>query len=80
MPQIRSILASGKTQRQYLPDGFPVALLYWTTKADADGSLVFAPDIYHRDTVVLRALDSRQSPGTMLQEGALVQARPSGML
>lgn len=78
--EIRSILASGKTQRQYLPGGFPVALLYWTTKAAADGSLVFAPDIYQRDTVVLRALDSQQAPARMLQEGALVQARPTGML
>jgi murein L,D-transpeptidase YcbB/YkuD len=77
---IRSIVASGKTQRQYLPEGFPVVLFYWTTKADADGSLVFAPDIYHRDTVVLQALDSQQTPGAMLQEGALVQTRLSGLL
>ncbi len=73
--QIRSILASGKTRRQYLPKGFPVALIYWTAKADADGSMLFAPDIYARDTVVLRALDSRQGGGGKLPDSALVQAR-----
>ncbi len=72
---IRSVLASGKTRRQYLPEGFPVALLYWTTKAEADGSIIFAPDIYQRDAVVLRALESRQAPGRKMPDSALVQAR-----
>lgn len=55
--QIRDRLDSGKTSRQYLDQGFPVVLLYWTTKELEDGSLVFAPDIYDRDTRLLEALN-----------------------
>ena len=55
--QIENILNSGVTRRQYLQQSFPIVLLYWTTKLQRDGSLVFAPDIYHRDARVLLALD-----------------------
>ena len=77
--QIRAILASGKTRRQYLPQGFPVALLYWTSRAAADGSMIFAPDIYQRDRVVLQALDSHQVPTRKSPANALVQARTEGV-
>ena len=60
--QIEKLLGSGVTRRQYLKNGFPVVLLYWTTKLQDDGSLIFAPDIYHRDAGVLRALDAEQPP------------------
>jgi murein L,D-transpeptidase YcbB/YkuD len=55
--QIENILNRGVTRRQYLQQSFPIVLLYWTTKLQQDGSLVFAPDIYHRDARVLLALD-----------------------
>jgi murein L,D-transpeptidase YcbB/YkuD len=60
--QIEDILNSGKTRRQYLPQSFPIVLLYWTTRADHDGSLIFAVDIYERDERVIAALDAER-PG-----------------
>jgi murein L,D-transpeptidase YcbB/YkuD len=60
--QIKNILNSGATRRQYLQKSFPVVLLYWTTKLQGDGSLIFAPDIYQRDARVLLALDADLPP------------------
>ena len=60
--QIKNILNSGATRRQYLQKSFPVVLLYWTTKLQGDGSLIFAPDIYLRDARVLLALDADLPP------------------
>jgi murein L,D-transpeptidase YcbB/YkuD len=65
--QIQDRLSSGKTRRQYLDQAFPVVLLYWTTKELEDGSLVFAPDIYDRDTRLLQALNRPLPTAVALQ-------------
>jgi murein L,D-transpeptidase YcbB/YkuD len=57
--RIEATLASGKLTNVNLPKPLPVMLLYWTVRANDDGSAVFKPDIYDRDAAVLRKLDSK---------------------
>lgn len=54
---ISKLLADGKTRNIALERHIPVVLDYWTIQPLADGSLVFRPDIYHRDTDVMAELD-----------------------
>jgi murein L,D-transpeptidase YcbB/YkuD len=41
----------------------PVLLIYWTADRDDDGSIVFKPDPYGRDSRELAALDEPFRPG-----------------
>ena len=54
---IRRLVDSGQTRNVPLARPMPVILHYWTVHPDADGQLVFRPDIYERDGDLLRALD-----------------------
>jgi murein L,D-transpeptidase YcbB/YkuD len=36
----------------------PVLLGYWTVEVDRQGGLVYAPDIYARDLVLMKAMGS----------------------
>ena len=56
---IDAVLESGELKNINLPRPLPVLLLYWTVRANDDGSAVFKPDIYDRDAAVLRKLDSK---------------------
>ena len=54
---VSRLLADGKTRNISLERHIPVVLNYWTVQPETDGSLAFRPDIYHRDTDVVAALD-----------------------
>jgi len=49
-------LQEGRTFRVALKQELPVYLLYFTSFVDADGTVQFRPDIYHRDGVARRSL------------------------
>ena len=48
--------ALGAVKTIYLDDPVPVMLLYWTVTVAKGGPVEFIPDIYKRDSAVLRAL------------------------
>ncbi|WP_273820455.1 L,D-transpeptidase family protein [Pseudomonas asplenii] len=52
------LLASGTTHEYRLTAPVPIVLGYWTVQVDHDGALLYAPDIYGRDPVLLKALGS----------------------
>lgn len=52
------LLASGTTHEYRLMAPVPILLGYWTVQVDSDGALLYAPDIYGRDPVLLKALGS----------------------
>jgi len=54
---LEGAIATGVTRTVNLREPVPVILMYWTVDVDADGSVQFRPDLYHRDAAVLRALD-----------------------
>jgi len=51
-----ALLASGVTHEFRLATPVPVLLGYWTAQVDSQGALLYAPDIYGRDGVLLKAL------------------------
>ena len=55
------ILASGKTTTVILKQPLPVYLMYLTTNVQ-DGKVMFKPDLYNRDEVVVAALNAPPSP------------------
>lgn len=55
---LRSAVDSGETRTLRVAKPVPVLLIYWTADRDDDGSIVFKPDPYGRDTRELAALDS----------------------
>ena len=50
------LLATGVTHEFRLATPVPVLLGYWTVQVDSQGALLYAPDIYSRDGVLLKAL------------------------
>jgi L,D-transpeptidase YcbB len=50
------LLATGLTHEFRLATPVPVLLGYWTVQVDSQGALLYAPDIYGRDGVLLKAL------------------------
>jgi murein L,D-transpeptidase YcbB/YkuD len=56
-------IATGETRTLRLPRPVPVLLIYWTADRDDDGSIVFKPDPYGRDSRELAALDEPFRPG-----------------
>ncbi|MNC83224.1 hypothetical protein D3C75_1370640 [compost metagenome] len=50
------LLATGRTHEFRLSAPVPILLGYWTVQADSHGRLLYAPDIYSRDPVLLNAL------------------------
>lgn len=52
------LLASGTTHEYRLTAPVPILLAYWTVQVDSDGALLYAPDIYGRDPLLLKALGS----------------------
>lgn len=51
-----ALLATGLTHEFRLATPVPVLLGYWTVQVDSQGALLYAPDIYGRDGVLLKAL------------------------
>jgi murein L,D-transpeptidase YcbB/YkuD len=60
--RIDGVLASGKTVQASFVKPLPVYIVYFSTAALTDGSLVQYSDLYNRDGAVLAALNDR-SPG-----------------
>ncbi|WP_439865012.1 L,D-transpeptidase family protein [Pseudomonas antarctica] len=52
------LLATGVTHEFRLATPVPVLLGYWTVEVNRDGGLVYAPDIYARDLVLIKAMGS----------------------
>jgi murein L,D-transpeptidase YcbB/YkuD len=55
--KFEQIVNSGKTQTVFLAKPMTVLLLYWTARAEEDGTVSFKRDIYSRDVAVLKGLD-----------------------
>ena len=53
------LLATGVTHEFRLATPVPVLLGYWTVEVDRQGGLVYAPDIYGRDLVLMKAMGSQ---------------------
>jgi L,D-transpeptidase YcbB len=53
---LKKQVASKKSETIYLDNPVPVMLLYWTVTVSKGGPVEFIPDVYQRDTSVLRAL------------------------
>jgi murein L,D-transpeptidase YcbB/YkuD len=62
---LREAIATGDQQTIRLPRPIPVFVLYWTAATDADGTLHFHEDVYHRDAAILAVLDAGHSQGTV---------------
>ncbi len=64
--RLLEVVGSRKTTKISLKEPVTVLLLYWTIDANADGDVVFKPDIYDRDPAIIKALNSpfrfRSSP------------------
>ncbi|MGY2291303.1 L,D-transpeptidase family protein [Pseudomonas sp. SDO528_S397] len=52
------LLATETTHEFRLATPVPVLLSYWTVQADSQGALLYAPDIYGRDPVLIKAMES----------------------
>jgi len=50
------LLASGTTREFRLAAPVPILLGYWTVQVGSDGALLYAPDIYGHDPLLLKAL------------------------
>lgn len=58
--RIDSALASGKTIKADLTVPVPIYVVYFTVRADVDGTITRYPDVYGRDAVVVAALTDRE--------------------
>lgn len=56
--RVEEQLASGRTRDFNLPRPVPILLAYWTAEVDAEGRLLFRPDMYQLDAKLLAALDA----------------------
>ena len=52
------LLATGVTHEFRLANPVPLLLGYWTVQVDGQGDLVYAPDIYGRDPILMKAMGS----------------------
>jgi murein L,D-transpeptidase YcbB/YkuD len=52
------LLATETTHEFRLTTPVPVLLGYWTVQVDGQGALLYAPDIYGRDPVLMKAMES----------------------
>jgi len=62
--ELANKIAENQTRRQPIAQPIPVYILYWTVLPRADGTLMFAKDIYGRDARVASAM--KQISGTRL--------------
>jgi murein L,D-transpeptidase YcbB/YkuD len=68
---INKAIAQGATSRRSLPAPMPVFVVYQTAFLDADGMLIFSPDVYDRDDEIWRQLNpGRQAPVAQHEPGS----------
>jgi murein L,D-transpeptidase YcbB/YkuD len=53
---LNDAIASGETQQLALPHPLPAYMLYWTARADENGTVEFHPDRYNRDPPLIAKL------------------------
>jgi murein L,D-transpeptidase YcbB/YkuD len=59
-PRLDSALAKGRTRYIELDTPMPIVVMYGTVDLGADGQLVFAPDVYRKDRLVLAAMNAAE--------------------
>jgi murein L,D-transpeptidase YcbB/YkuD len=64
--RIDALLAGGRTETVFLDSPISVMLLYWTTEVDAQGRVLFLPDVYSRDRAVVEGLAESFEAGAAL--------------
>jgi len=52
-----TLLATGTTHEFRLSNPVPILMTYWTAQVDGQGRVLYAPDIYSRDSALLAGLD-----------------------
>ncbi|WP_085658703.1 murein L,D-transpeptidase [Pseudomonas sp. R12(2017)] len=52
-----TLLATGTTHEFRLANPVPILMTYWTAQVDSHGRVLYAPDIYSRDSALLAGLD-----------------------
>ncbi len=68
---LEAAIATGKTRTIMLKEPVPVLIFYWTAAVDADGRVMFRPDVYKRDPAISRALHAEsKAPKRALRRGA----------
>jgi murein L,D-transpeptidase YcbB/YkuD len=69
LDELSQLIATTKTARIDLQESIPVYLLYWTAIVEEDGRTGFRPDVYGRDSLLIRALQgARPAPRAMSDE------------
>ena len=56
--KINNIIESGKITNVSIKNKIPVLIIYWTAGIGFQGNFYFKPDIYHRDQVLIDALNN----------------------
>lgn len=73
---IEEAIQSGKRQVVPLPSRVPVHLLYWTVWVEANGTVQFRSDVYHRDAPLEKALKERPPRDNRNSADALLDLAP----
>jgi murein L,D-transpeptidase YcbB/YkuD len=60
--RVAATIQAGETKIVYLKQPMSVLLLYWTVDPDPGGDVRFYRDVYARDAMILKALDSEFRP------------------
>jgi murein L,D-transpeptidase YcbB/YkuD len=66
--RVAGLLDAGQTYEFRPSEPTPILLAYWTAEADSKGEPRYRPDVYHRDTLLLAALqaaDRGRTPPTL---------------
>jgi murein L,D-transpeptidase YcbB/YkuD len=74
---------SGQTEQLLLPDPLPAYMVYWTARANEDGTVEFHPDRYGRDPPLIAKLGFSSPLGAKRSSAAppvLPKPRPAARL
>jgi L,D-transpeptidase YcbB len=65
--QAAALLQRGRTANFHLARPVPILMAYWTADTDADGGILFRPDIYRLDGAISAAFAEQSARGTGFQ-------------